>query len=287
MMSNAKLPILLTIPHAGQDVPPEVADNLAIDATTIYNECDLWADQLFDFAGRALAAVTFPIARVLIDANRPPAHWDNPDGAVKTQTSYGDDIYRVPLTLDEREQLQERYWQPFQTALHTAVTAHAAAVKLFLDCHNMAQRGPTAYRDPGAPRPFICIGNLGDANGDRNPGKAAPTCPPELARAAAAAADRIFGDLELLEPDGERPPVVALNHPFPGGHILRQTAKDLARRKGSPVPSLMVEINRGLFVGNQTSRTPIAPPNRERIAALNTRIVRWAEEVVEMVDHAG
>jgi N-formylglutamate amidohydrolase len=284
-MSTQKLPILLSIPHAGLDIPPEVTTRLAIDATTIYNECDLWAEQLFDFAGRALAGVTMPIARVLVDANRPPGDWQNFDGAIKTRTSYGEDVYRPPLTQAEREQLQNRYWQPFQSQLDQAIADHGAEVKLLIDCHNMAQRGPAAYHDPGKPRPFICLGTFGDAAGNPAAGKSAPTLSPALARAAAEAARTIFGDLELLEPDASPAPIVALNRPFAGGYILRRATDALARVKGVAVPAVMVEVNRGLFVGNQTTRTPIAPPNQERIRTINERIVRWTEQLLEMIDY--
>lgn len=284
-MPQSALPILLTIPHAGLQVPPEVAGRLAIDATTIYNECDLWAEQLFDFSDRALATITSPVARVLVDVNRPPGDWDNFDGAIKTRTSYGDEIYQPPLTLAERQALQARDWQPFQQQLEAAITAHAAQVKLFIDCHNMAQHGPAAYGDAGRPRPLLCLGNFGNTKGNGVAGRPAPTIAPNLLRAAADAATRLFGDLDLLEPDDSPAPVVALNRPFPGGYILRQAASRLAEVKGAPVPALMVEINRGLFVGRQTSRTPIAPPNQARIAAIRARIVQWVELLVEMIKH--
>lgn len=77
---NHPLPIVQSIPHGGLQTPPEVADRLAIDEVTIYNECDLWADQIFDFdhpdladlrpaglAASTLGAVRMPVARVLID----------------------------------------------------------------------------------------------------------------------------------------------------------------------------------------------------------------------------
>ena len=51
---RTQLPIVQSIPHAGLAVPPSVADRLAIDDVTIYNECDLWNDQIFDFAQPAL-----------------------------------------------------------------------------------------------------------------------------------------------------------------------------------------------------------------------------------------
>ena len=140
----AALPIIVSLPHGGLDLPGEVQGRLAINATTVYNECDLWVDQLFDFthpdlagpnrSGRGvLAQVSLPIARVLIDANRAPDDLANPDGPVKTQTSYGQAIYRTALTPAEQVMLRQHYWQPFHDQLTQAFTAQAGRVKLFLD----------------------------------------------------------------------------------------------------------------------------------------------------------
>ena len=109
-MPQSPLPVILSIPHSGRDVPIEVQNHLAIDDVAIYNECDLWAENLYDFSHpdlekvqpsadgwRTLATISTPIARCLIDANRPPEMLDKPDGPVKTRTSYGATIYKAPI----------------------------------------------------------------------------------------------------------------------------------------------------------------------------------------------
>lgn len=292
---NALLPIVQSIPHGGLQTPPEVADRLAIDDVTIYNECDLWADQIFDFdhpdladlkppgaAAATLGSVRMPVARVLIDANRAPDSLENPDGAVKTTTSYGDPIYNSPLSRQEQIDLRQRYWRPFHEALEALVRRHAGEMRLFLDCHNMAQRGPDAYGDAGKARPLICIANFGDERGELVPSRGALTTPPSFAQKAAAIAQDLFSDLTLLEPNPEPTPVVALNRPFPGGYILRHyTGPSYSRSGREPYFGLMVEINRGLIVGNQRTDTPIQPPNEERIAAVRRRLYRWLLALVE------
>jgi hypothetical protein len=48
---------------------------------------------------------------------------------------------------------------------------------------------------------------------------------------------------------------------------------------------IMIEVNRGLFVGNQSEHTPVAPPNLERIAAVRERLRAWVTAIVaEMRD---
>jgi formiminoglutamase len=291
--------MLQTIPHAGLAVPPEVAGRLAIDDVTIYNDCDLWADALYDFDHPDLAAlrggegpatlgvVGFDVARVLIDANRPPDSLDNPDGAVKSATSYGDPIYSSPLTPAEQTALRDRYWGAFHQAVAEKLRQRGGEIRLFLDCHNMAQTGPSAYGDPGKLRPLICIANNGDAKGDYKPGRGDLIAPPALARRAREIAADLFADLPLLEPiPGKDAPVAALNSPFAAGYIARyytnpayQRSLGLSEENG--YIGLMVEINRGLYVGNQDTRSPIQPPNQERIAAIRERLYRWVVAVME------
>lgn len=292
------LPIIQSIPHAGFGVPHEVVDSLALTATDIYNDCDLWSDQHYDFArpnlgsaaraGRGvLAVVTTDIARVLIDVNRKPDDLANPDGMVKTRSSYGVDNYTRPLRREEMVALRERYYAAYHRRMEAALTAHKGRAVLLLDCHNMAQVSPDAYANPGKPRPLICLSNLGDLNGEQKSGGAAVTCAPHLLRAAGAIAESLFADMTLLEPNG---PVatVALNRPFSGGYIIRRYTQ--GQRRASPVgtapAAMMIEVNRGLLVGNQSADTPISPPNRSRIAAVRERLYRWAVQVVALFAEA-
>lgn len=292
-MTAMPLPAILSIPHGGLTTPPELSASLAIDITTIYNECDLWADQLYDFSHKdlgtfvpsnytagVLATVTMPIARVLIDANRDPEDLRNPDGPVKTQTSYGQPIYKAELGEVQRQQLLVSHWQPYHQALETAFLNQGKEARLFLDTHNMAQHGPAAYDFPGAARPLICLANFGDARGEAEPQLGWTSCSPMILRKAAAIAEELFADMTLLEPTpNESVPVVALNWPFNGGYILRRYSQATANRPA--LPGIMIEVNRGLFVGDQKTDTPIQLPNLERIAQVRQRLYQWVTRVIE------
>ncbi len=285
------LPIIQSIPHAGFGVPMELLNTLTLSERDIYNDCDLWADQHYDFAhpdlpngGRgALAVVTTDIARSIIDVNRKPDDLKNPDGMVKTQSSYGVANHNRPLERDEILRLRERYYLPYHRRMEGALTAHAGDARLLLDCHNMAQRSPDAYAHAGKARPLICLANLGDSRGEAKSGGPAVTCAPHLLREAGALAATLFADMELLAPDG---PVdtVGINRPFPGGYIIRRYTH--GQKQASPIAtapaSIMIEVNRGLFVGRQTAATAVAPPNAERVAAVRARLYAWAVQVAEL-----
>ncbi len=297
------LPIILSRPHGGLAVPPEVETKLAIDQVDLYNDCDLWVDDHSNFQHDDLIPCTptgyspgilhqasMPIARALIDVNRPLEWLGKPDGPVKSRTSYGRTIYKEPLCKKTERLLLDRYWWPYHHEIDRALKEHASEVKLFIDCHNMAQHGPTAYRDAGNARPLICITNMGDHNGEIKPERGWTTCTPEFARAAAQIAERLFSDLTLLNPEkGKHVPVASLNWPFGGNfviaHHLRPALAEHYKREtsASPPTSIMIEVNRGLFVGDQTAETRIQPPNQERIKMIRQRLYQWASELVALL----
>jgi len=288
-MKDRKLPVILSLPHGGFGIPAELEGRLAITECDIYNECDLWIGNLFDFrelpAGDApspdvLARVTTTVARSLIDVNREPNDLDNPDGPVKAHTSYGRSTCVEPLSLAEKKALVDQYLLPYHGALEAAWIEYGSEAKLFLDCHNMAQTGPTAYGDSGSQRPLICLANLGAAGGSALPGHAT-SCSPDYIQRAAAAAEEVFAGLTLLEPlPGPPPPTIAINVPYNGGYILRRYAE--LRAQYALPPGLMIEFNRGLYVGNQNATSAVAPPNVEQIEPLRARILEWLLRIVDL-----
>lgn len=302
MQTPVPLPVIQSNPHAGMEIPPEIAGMLQIDSRDLYNDADLWADLHFDFAAAGLdasgpggcghgvlATVSMPIARALIDVNRRAEDFDNPDGPVKTATSYGRAIYATPPAPELRTQLMTHYYAPFHAGLKAAMQRHGTAMKLFLDCHNMAQHSPSAYAYAGAARPLICLANLGDENGEPRPELGVTSCPPAFLRASADIAARIFADLDLLEPSTDSsagaPPTVKLNWPFSGGMILRNYVAGVYGPTGAETrpPGIMVEVNRGLFVGNQHAETEIAPANPARIEEVRRRLYQWTTETLALL----
>lgn len=292
------LPVIQFSPHAGVRVPEEVSSKLLIDQCDIYNDADLWADLHFDFSHSDLASqipegygsgtlctIDMDIARVLIDANRSPVVDDNPDGAVKMETSYGKRIYCESLALAVRQTLFERYYLSYHRRACAALDQHLSEAKLLLDCHNMAQVGPSAYAYAGQPRPLLCLANGGEPNGMSLSASGTTSCSPGMLRYAARVGEELFGDMHLLEADPTvNVPTVALNWPFRSGYILRKYS-----RIGNPAcsaPMLMVEVNRGLFIGNQQADSAVQPPNLKRIAEVRSRLYQLTARLVQYaIDH--
>lgn len=290
------LPVILSRPHGGLDIPPEIADNLAIDQVALYNDCDLWVDQLFDFSSGVserpspVAAFSMPIARALIDANRPLEWLGEPDGPVKSRTSYGETIYKKPLPEETMQLLLDKYWWPYHKKMDRSLQEHARSIKLMVDCHNMAQYGPTAYRDAGIERPLICIANMGDENGEIKPERGWTLCPGWFARQATEIAAELFADMTLLEPVPDATvPTALLNSPFGGSFVLarhlnpeKKETFEAQHTRSLPF-GIMIEVNRGLFVGNQHAQTTMAKPNQERIAQIQARLHEWLVRIIELI----
>jgi N-formylglutamate amidohydrolase len=270
-----KLPIAIVIPHAGLDVPPEVNGRLALTPELIFNEADVYVDQIFDFRDQVLHWVNFPYARAVLDMNRldDPARIRLGDGIVKWQTSYGDPVYlpgQRPDEADERA-LIARYWQAWHEQL-AAIEADER-VKLVIDAHSMAALGPTLYGDPGVLRPRIDVANLGDENGEMSEERGAISAPAALARQFAEALGQGVGQLAAWTETGAD---WALNRPFWGGANLW-----LHGRSPHKQPWLMVEINRALYIGAQDGNTPIVPADAEQIAALRDCVWQALEKIGE------
>lgn len=262
---NKKLPIALLLPHASLAIPPELNGRIALTPEQIFNEADAYTDLIYDFADVVLYSEVFPYARAIIDVNRPANSAllkRRGDGVVKRFTSYGTAVYHPQMEPEEslERYLIHHYWQPW----HDKLTKIAAdpQVKLVIDCHSMAARGPSHYDDPGSVRPRVEVGNLGDIYGNLYPMRDRISAPPDLTRALAEALGDSLADITPLTTVGT---YTAVNTPFWGGW-------DLWMHSSSPQPWLMIELNRALYIGDQTGDTPIAAADNGRISDLRHRL---------------
>jgi formiminoglutamase len=203
------LPLLLSVPHAGTRVPPEVADDCILGEQDIIRDGDEGAAELYRPLKPDVAAfVTSDIARAIVDLNRAPDD-HRKDGVVKTHTCYDVPVYRSFPSEALIRTLLERYYRPYHAHLKELARS---GVRIGVDCHTMAAIGPPTGPDPDALRPLACLSN---ANG---------TCPQEWIESLAAHLGQGLG----IE--------VAINEPFKGGYITRHHAREL--------PWLQLELSR-------------------------------------------
>lgn len=209
-MTASRLPLLISVPHAGLEVPEQLAPLCVLTPKQISEDGDETAREIYEpLRERVAEFVTTSIARAFVDQNR--ARDDvRKDGVVKTHTCWDVPIYREQPSDECFEQVLRQHYDPY----HRELTARAAAdVELGVDCHTMAAFGPPVGPDPGVERPLIC---LGDADGK--------TLPEGWMRTLAECFAEAFG---------EQP---AINVPFSGGYITRH--------HGLEMPWVQLELSR-------------------------------------------
>lgn len=205
-----KLPLLLSVPHAGLAVPPEAESLCVLTAEQIAADGDAGAAAIYDLAEEVVRFESSEVARAIVDLNRADDDFRK-DGVVKTHTCWDVPVWRRPPSAALVAELLRRHHAPY----HERLARPDADVVLGVDCHTMAAFGPPVGPDPGAERPEVC---LSDADG---------TLPRDWF-------ERLIDRFRAAF-DGE----VAVNRPFRGGYIVR--AHSLER------PWVQLELSRAPF----------------------------------------
>ena len=148
-------PLIISVPHAGTEVPPELAAHLTPMALAL-PDTDWHVERLYDFA-HALGA-TMIVARhtrYLIDLNRPPDDAALYSGTAQTglcptQSFDGESLYRdgaTALAAAEIARRRTQYWQPYHDALRARLedTRQRLGYALLLDAHSIRSVVPRLF----------------------------------------------------------------------------------------------------------------------------------------------
>lgn len=226
-----KLPLLLSVPHAGLAVPAPLASRCLLTPEEIVADGDEGARQIYDLEAEVAGFVTTEVARAVLDMNR--AEDDlRKDGVVKTHTCWEVPIWSSPLGAAEAEDLLERFHRPYHRRLRELA---GSGVILGVDCHTMAAVGPPVGPDSGRVRPALCLGDGGGA------------CPREIVESLAEALSATFGE------------EAAINDPFSGGYISRSHAAEL--------PWVQLELSRAPNMTFAEKREAVLEALRRWVAA--------------------
>ncbi|TSD40579.1 N-formylglutamate amidohydrolase [Rhodococcus sp. KBS0724] len=245
-------PVVIHVPHSSRLIPPDIRADLMLTDEELAEELDEATDTATDeIALIALAHVRLRptivinhLSRLVIDPERFP-DGDPAEafgrGAVYTRTCSGAPLRADPYS--SRAELIDAYFRPYADAVTTAVEnrLNACGQAIVIDLHSYPEK-PSAFEDPAAPRPPLCIGTDPQHT------------PPWLIGAARGA----FTSL------GE----ISENTPYSGTYVPLQHYGTDAR-----VSSVMIELRRDTYLTD-----PVAP-HPERIAQLGRDLAALIDAV--------
>src|SRR5690349_12007120 len=149
-----KLPLLVSMPHVGTDIPDEVAASL-MPCAAARADTDWHLTELYGFAQEMGASVlSARWSRYLIDLNRPPENTNlypgqDTTGLCPVDTFGRERLYREGMEPDEAEVRRrlERYWRPYHNQLRAELdrllALHGKVV--LWDAHSIASQVPRFF----------------------------------------------------------------------------------------------------------------------------------------------
>ena len=236
--SARSLPVLVSVPHAGRDLPVDIAAEARVSRCELERLSDGWSDLI---AAPLLAAgarvIKANMLRAVADCNRHEGDMDVIDvtvplrprfgppgrkaraglGVVPTRLLGSGQLWRRPLSPQAFEARLNQAYRPFHTALAAARAALLARFGhvLVIDLHSM---------------PSLPLSTMGRAAqivvGDRHGRSADPAIAAKLMQRATEQGFR-----------------AAHNNPYPGGHIVTAMGAPLSR-----VHAVQVEFDRALYL---------------------------------------
>jgi N-formylglutamate amidohydrolase len=235
---NPKIPVLVSVPHAGRDYPEEIFPALRLPRASLVRLEDRYADLLV----RNVIADGAPVivahrARAWIDLNRderdldvemvngadraryatPGAKQRGGLGLIARRLSGEGDLWKARFAIEDVERRIEGFHRPYHQRI-AEILQHLRdrfGAAILLDVHSM----PPIAAAPNAPAPQFVIG---DRFGQSAGGPLA-----EL----------------LIEQIRVRGFSAALNHPYSGDHILRRHGN-----VGRNIHALQIEVDRSLYL---------------------------------------
>jgi N-formylglutamate amidohydrolase len=251
-------PVVVSVPHAGLDVPDPDAGVLALSGRALLRDADLHVDKLAEgIPTLGVPVVVAHVSRYVLDLNRAPDDVDadvcpgidrparpSARGLCWRTTTDGVAVLRRPLTVDEVRSRIRRIHTPYHETLSSLLAEKRArhGHAILLDLHSM----PSRFEAPSR-RVDVVPGNLDDQS-----------CAPALMRAVV---DHFVGADFSVRP----------NDPYKGQYTTV--------RHGQPaqgIHALQLEVNRDLYMDERTFELvePRATRLRSALVALVQRLQR-------------
>lgn len=227
------LPLLVSVPHAGTEVPREIARRFTLAGQAL-TDTDWYVDELYAFA-RELGAsmIVANYSRYVVDLNRSrdsqSLYASNPTSPVcPTNTFAGEPIYMPGEAPSENEvgERVARYWQPYHSQIEAELDRlHAAhGFVLLWDAHSVGSEVPGLFE--GVLPEF----NFGTRDDQSYP--------------------RPQGESLLARVTGEGKYGAVLNGRFKGGYITLNNGRPSARRY-----AIQLELAQRVYMDERAPKT--------------------------------
>ncbi len=236
--------LMATIPHSGEEIPPEAAWLRGLDEITLMGDVDRYVDRLYE---ESLAQLEIPFVktqwhRYAADLNRLDTDYDEeavigspyppgtfPRGFHWVYSTHGEKILQEPLTQEIHERLVKRVYLPFHQEVHALAQSLLNKVETHqlyhLDLHSMPSQGTHQHRDPGEFRKDLVIS---DSKGQ--------SC------------SSAFKDL-VIESFQAQGFTIAYNWPYFGGRLTEYYGHPEKKHH-----VIQIELNRALYMDEATKR---------------------------------
>ncbi|WEL55210.1 N-formylglutamate deformylase [Pseudomonas kermanshahensis] len=255
---QGRLPLLISMPHAGLGLTQAVREGL-VDQAQSLPDTDWHIPRLYDFA-RELGAsvVAAEYSRFVIDLNRPdddkPLYAGATTGLYPATLFEGEPLFKegqVP-SADERKTYLEQIWRPYHLTIQNELARlrDEFGYALLWDAHSIRSLIPHLFN--GKLPDF----NLGTFNG--------ASCDPELA-------ERLQGVCAEAQDYSH-----VLNGRFKGGHITRHYG-DPAQH----IHAVQLELAQSTYMEEVEPfayREDLAQPTQAVLRALLETLLAWGQE---------
>ena len=222
--------MILHIPHSSLIIPDDLRDQFVLSDSELEKEkivmTDMFTDELYAFEGAE--SVIFPYSRLFVDVERFRSDADEPMskegmGVAYNKTAVGNEL-RHELLVEDKEHLLTQYYDLHHQKLTNAVQAELDnnGKALLIDCHSFPSVPLPCDNNQATPRPPFCIGTEGEHT------------PEGLASLTK----------KTLTDKGYE---VGVNEPYAGSLVPTEFWQ-----KDYRVSSIMIEINRNLYMDEQT-----------------------------------
>lgn len=240
--------LIVSIPHAGTDIPKDIRNRILHDDGSLLREPDLYTDRIYSIPGPHV--LTHPWSRVIGDPNRAPDEIyiegkKRASGVIMLADCDGQNVFSSDPSIDDMESWVAKFHRPYHEALEKAV----GSASFLIDGHSMASVGACGHLDPGQMRAEIDIANR---------------------EYCSCSAETTLFFVEYFRSCGYS---VTVNTPYNGRYILGTYCSRIG------LPGIQIEVNRKVYMNEETLE-----PNEAAIkklhgefAELVARFCAWYE----------